>query len=173
MSMPVRRVRAASVRPRGRQRRKLVWATRDQSGSTLAAGATARADLVNNLEVAGASTLGMTVARVHLALVINWTTTDATLGADVGILPSTTLQIASVVADTAVGEDWMLLTICPPALCPNTTLVGTNLTGGIRFDLRAKRKLDELNQHLYFVITNPGSGSITWGIRARTLCMLP
>ena len=112
--------------------------------------------------------------RIHMALVMNWITTDASLGAEMGFLPLTTVT-ASNVSTTDVGEDWMLLTIAPPALCQETTLIGTNLAGGIRFDIRAKRKLEELNQHPFFVIKNSGvgAGQLNYGFRCRTLLALP
>jgi hypothetical protein len=174
MSMPVRRIRTAGVRQGGRRsRRQLVWATRDIAATTLASGSTARFDLLNNLEVAGASVLGSTVMRVHGALIINWTSSDTTLGANVGVLPSTTTEIQNVSSQTDLGEDWMYLTICPPALCQETTLVGTNLAGGFRFDIRAKRRVQELNQRVFYVLQNPGSGTITHGARFRLLLALP
>jgi len=58
---------------RGSARRKLVWATAE-SGFTLTAGTVATNDLLNALEVGGASKLGATVMRTHLEVVVGYTT---------------------------------------------------------------------------------------------------
>jgi len=62
--------RQRTARPVGRQRRKLVWCTFGVQSFAMAATSAKSFNLLGNFEIAGASTLGMTIIRTHARLQI-------------------------------------------------------------------------------------------------------
>ncbi len=156
---------------RGGRRRKLVWATTNTSFS-LAAGANTTIDLLAGFEIAGASKLGVTVMRTHLRL--NWTYGAAADNVVVGL---------SVVRDSDIGTtrvnpnsdpelDWMLWeAIYADSMGAGATI---NTIVNLVFDVRSRRKVEELGQTYGLSLTN--ANAATAGnprVSARVLLALP
>ena len=175
--MPMHR-RRTFTRSSGSARRKLVWATSSVAGSSLAQASITDFDLLANLRVAGSSVLGATVMRTHLRMQIGWPVTTSTgQFFTVGLC----VEDADLVAanDITLGErgrDWALLDGLVPGSGANTLAspnTGTVMEG-FNFDLRAKRKVQELNQTWQLAVSpSGGAAAVPFSYWARTLIALP
>jgi hypothetical protein len=166
--MPARHLRSTrSVRG---ARRKLVWATTAQN-FTIAAGARTTVDLLASLEVAGASTLGVTVMRTHSRIYVsNWATVNDEVVYGFIIARDTDIGAAlgpNANADTEL--DWMLWS----ALFPTSSAAAVDVTSMTDIDLRAKRKMEEMGQRYALCVTNISAASKTFSLIQRTLVALP
>jgi len=164
-----------AVRP---ARRKLVWATAVGTHTGVAAAGKFNDDLLANLEVAGSSVLGATIMRTHLSIAITDVTTGApAMGVYVGLIVSTAPTVTNLDPSTAFGDDWMLLTSFGPGTSNgNVALFGaSNVTiyYGSRFDVRSKRKIEELGEKYFLCVQNSGANSVNIGTFTRTLIALP
>jgi len=157
---------------RAPQRRKLVWATANNS-HTVAAGGKFNDDLLANLEVAGSSVLGATVMRIHSRIAITCAANDAALGLFVGFIVDTAPTVTNLDPSVAFGDNWMLLSEISPSVGKNQMLNGTSIFYGDEFDIRSKRKVQELGEKLFLCGTSAHSTSITIGTFTRTLIALP
>jgi len=165
--VPARHRRSSA--PSGARRRKLVWSTLDQS-VTLIAGANTTVNMLSALAVAGSSLTGITIMRTHLTLA---PTTALTLADSirVGLIVcrSSDIGAGSILTAADPELDWMLLRR------EYVTSSGLGSGGGdvLAYDVKAKRKMEELNQAYGLCITNAAGGSKTIGLFARTLVALP
>jgi len=153
-------------------RRKLVWATTDQV-VTMAAGVGSNVNLLASLSVAGSSLLGVTIMRTHVAL---YPTTALALADKlrVGFLVG---RVADVGAGPPAGAptpadpelDWMLWR--HEAVTP----LGFTPGGGdmLDYDIRGRRRMQELNQAYLLCLFNSAGGSKTLQISGRVLVALP
>ena len=152
-----------------RQRRKLVWATRNIDFGPVAAGATTNVDLLADFRAAGAFVIGCTIMRTHLGMHVQSTalTDSYEVGLVVGRLGDVATNRISVNADPEI--DWMYVNRWwAPAS-------GAAVDAGEfhEIDLRAKRKLQELDQAYLFVFTNQTAAAHTPHLFVRTLVALP
>jgi len=149
-------------------RRKLVWSTTDQS-VTLIAGANTSLNLLAALSVAGSSLLGVTIMRTHLTLAIDTAVTAADR-LRVGFVVDRVSEVGAASAITAADPelDWMLWR--HETAAPTFGSGGSNV---LEYDLRAKRRMQELNQAYLLCITNSAGGSKTITVAGRTLVALP
>ena len=163
--------RRSRIPVRTTQRRKLVWATVDQS-VTIIAGAKTNVNLLAALSVAGSSLLGVTIMRTHVEIA---PTTALTLGDGlrVGFLVARVADVGAGVTgspDPSDPElDWMLWRhehVTPLGIAPG---------GGdvLVYDIKAKRKMQELNQAYILSLLNSAGGSKTLYIQGRILLALP
>jgi len=166
-------------RSHGNPRRKLEWAD-FQVDSQTNIGFTTIVDVLSTFAaLPGASVVGSTVARVHARL---WVTSPQTAGDGIStgwivgevneVVPSpgvasSTAHVLSTVFNTE--SDWMLYQQW------NARPTQYNqLRGFLDFDLRSKRKLEELRDTLLFVFDNRNAAAnVTWSFHCRTLLMLP
>jgi hypothetical protein len=114
--------------------------------------------------------LGATVLRIHLDLSLSWLTSDTSPAViasiivqdkQFGIVPTTDLQVP-----------WLLYRMVTPGRSEQSMVNGTSILAGDVFDIRAKRRLPQLNDTLQFRLSNLGSASVAYTINARTLVML-
>ena len=165
--MPVRHSRAYPARS---QRRKLVWASLDQN-VVLAANANTTLNMLGQFQgIAGASTLGITIIRTHLLIGAQGTAPIAgdTLRVGLQVCRLSDIGAASILNAGDLEGDWMLLTRVP-------FVVGENegaLNGLMTWDIKAKRKMEELDQAYGLCLTALNSGR-TLQVWARTLIALP
>ena len=166
--MPVRR---RSIRTGVRaQRRKLVWATFNSAGfGPIAAGATQRADLLGDFRVAGGSVLGTTIMRIHASVHLPFgVVADYWYGGIVvGRLSDIPGTAPAVSTDPEI--DWMLA----QAIYSTATGAAVDVAKNWTIDLRAKRKMQELDQALLFCLTNVTAAAQTPRVFFRTLVALP
>lgn len=173
MSMPYRRIRPARVSTGRRQRRKLVWATQQSTSVALPTGNKQNIDLLGNLETAGSSILGATVMRTHTIVNCVEANADTGKGVFLGWIVDSATTATTIDPSTGFGFDWMLLTVLPPELGKSEFLDGTNLRWAQEYDLRSKRKIEELAEKYFLCIQNQGSGTVTFSSFSRTLLALP
>ena len=166
--MPVHHRRSGALsRP---QRRKLVWATTNQS-VTIASGAHTTIDLGASLEVAGASTLGVTIMRTHIQWAMsNWATVGDALIYGLIVVRDTDIGAGNGPNPNADPEvDWMLLTQITPVSSGAAVSAADRWTT----DNRSKRKMEEMGQKYGLAITNTSAASKTLFVFARVLLALP
>ena len=164
--MPIHTLRATRT-PQRRQRRKLVWATFDQ---TVAMGANQVkiVDLLNQFELAGVSKLGCTVVRTHLRMLISTAAISAFEYA-IGVNPITTVgtQLPNPNGDNDL--DWMIF----ERRWPEWSGATVNANFEIVTDLRSKRKIEEMGQTLTLNLWAPVINAGSFPVFARTLVALP
>jgi hypothetical protein len=164
--MPMHRGRPHAVaRP---QRRKLVWATFSFADNAVTPNTVTQHDLLGNLKVAGASVLGCTVMRTHGSFAY----APAAVGDSMtyGIVVGQTAETAPPLdPGTNVGDDWMINSM----VFPTTSAAVLDASTPWALDLRAKRKLEELNQVLWFVWKPSSAGTSSLAGRFRVLIALP
>jgi hypothetical protein len=168
--MPGIRRRTAFSNRSSTQRRKLVWATSNSGQVATAAGIVWVSDLLTAFHVGGASTLGATVMRTHMTLQLNPYVAlgdSFTIGIIVGRLSDVAARLPSPAADPEV--DWMLLRQ------GKATYSGAAIdaTREIEIDLRAKRKLQELDQTLLLCVLNGTAQGSFLAHYTRVLLALP
>jgi len=175
--MPGRYRRAPMARGRS-SRRRLVWAT-SFTFDTIANNANVNHDLLSNLKVAGSSVLGCTVVRTHMRVSVQWPNAAAVssfYGLALGLCVQSMTQVAANTVDLAQDEDWALRdTMIPGTGADSLNPSATVLVEGWNIDLRAKRKVQELNQTwcLALSLQNAITFSIPVAVYARTLVALP
>jgi hypothetical protein len=69
--------------------------------------------------------------------------------------------------------DWMLLRNLNPGVARQAVLLGTSVGYGEVYDLRAKRRIEELGEKYFLCIENVGTSTVTLGLFTRTLIALP
>jgi len=177
--------RRSAVGRRGTgQRRKLVWS--DATGAlSFAPADNSVFDLLAPLRVAGASVLGATVMRTHVRM---FNTGPAITRGDqlvwgllVGESQDVGLNIAG--APNANAEpmlDWAMHPREYATLGYDGTALGAYDNGHgpnkLIYDVRSKRKVQEMNQSWHLVMTQVTvgtAGSAAWLFHTRTLLALP
>lgn len=176
--MPVRR-RRSFRRGGSSRRRKLVWAQRVVSAAFTANNSWQNIDLLQDYKaLAGSSSVGVTIMRTHLLIV----PTVAPTGSDIiGIglhvddldqvtgAPTTNVMVANVRDNPGIDWAWNTEYIADAAgfLTP--------AYGGIRLDVRSKRRLEEVQQAwlLNILQASVAAPAVAYNIYARTLLALP
>jgi len=153
---------------RGTARRKLVWATFNNS-FIIASTAHNAVDLLANLKVAGSSVLGGTVMRTHVSFGFQWgAVTDFwQIGLIVG--RGSDIGTAQLDPNSNPGDDWMLNMQVFPHASGATVDAATCVT----VDNRSKRKLEELDQTYLLSVHNGTAGSHAVQVYARSLVAMP
>ena len=171
--------RTTRSRSRG-SRRKLVWATRSVAPTVTTNAEVTNIDLLADYKaVAGASTAGITIMRTHLAV---WPTATITrgdsfvLGLKVDDIDQVVASSASALAVSPVGNpetDWMFI----QEYIANPTYAFEQAANNIRIDLRAKRRMEEVQEAYLLSVATVGiaAGGLPFGyaIYCRTLLALP
>jgi len=126
-------------------------------------------NMLANLQVAGASTLGVTVMRTHVALGLLWgaVTDNWDIGLIVGRLED--VGTAQLDPNANPGEDWMLNT----QVFPHSSGATVDAASMYTIDNRSKRKVEELDQTYLIAIHNATAASHAVQIYARTLVAMP
>ena len=167
--MPVRHRSRTNFQ--GRARRKLVWSTVSGQSVTLAAGTRTTLDMLASLEVAGSSTLGVTIMRTHLMIQMqNWNNVADQLY--YGLIVCRTPDIgAGNGPDPAIDfeEDWMLNALWVPV----SSAAVVDAAERLDVDNRSKRKMEELGQRYGLALKNQAGLSKTFIVFSRILVALP
>jgi hypothetical protein len=168
--MPPRMRRSSFAGRGGAQRRKLVWSTFDAVSSSLASGASGNYDLLADI---GNATLGCTIMRTHLR-VAPTTASPAfgdsiQLGFIVGRVVDAVDPVTAGLINVAQTDlDWMFINRYTAA--PFLDEAGSNT---VVIDLKAKRKMQELQQAYIFTLKNNFTAVQAFRVYARTLIALP
>ena len=178
--VPVQRRRGYSRGAMRRGRRQVAWATNSVSNQSLAAGtAITPVDLLSGLEVGGASILRSTVIRNHLWLSLSAGDTDTNPSVISGIIVWDKTALSATTGPNVSSDfyvPWLHLRELSPGTTPNTTPTPINApTGvlyGMEYDIKAKRKLLQMNDSLFFLLRNQGSQNISYSFFCRTLIAL-
>ncbi|ALE29541.1 hypothetical protein A0R81_gp1 [Lake Sarah-associated circular molecule 4] len=155
------------------QRRKLVWATTDQSVN-IPAGQISNTNLAATLSVAGASLLGTTIMRTHLRIemtsIAGQATTDQyRIGLIVGRTSDVGINVAGQQDPSNPELDWVHL----DRVIPTASGATVDSTQHWVLDNRSKRKMQELNQAYLLCLQQNAAAARTFNIFARVLFALP
>ena len=101
--------------------------------------------------------------------------TNTFQGLAVGLVVQSMTQVAANAVDLAQDEDWALRDTFLPGSGMNSLTAAAPNNEGFIVDLRAKRKVDELNQSwcLALSLQNSATNTIPVSVYARTLVALP
>ena len=160
----------------GANRRRTTWARQIGTLSNASAATWATADLLAAFKTGGGTTFGCTVARIHLRLSVI-TAVVASDNFTVGVIKGQDTDVGTTIAGapqplTHPYEDWLYW---------SAFAAGTGATifpgGGNTYeiDIRAKRKLEELNENLNIVGVTSNAGTFPQQVdySASVLLMLP
>jgi len=148
------------------QRRKLTWATHSATHTNQSTAGTMD-DLLADYRSAGGSTQGCTVIRTHIDVIVQTTTPGVADGIFLGLIVANTNETAADYGPTEGFLDWALYRHL------FTAKYGQGFAG-YSIDLRAKRKIQEL-QESWFCNTAAllGVNATSVSYTARTLLALP
>jgi hypothetical protein len=153
--------------------RKRIWATSTASNVAVASGVDLPAvDLLAGLEAGGVGIIGGTVVRSHVWISAACTATDTNPGFLYGLLVSDKAS-AKPSAKTDFYVDWMMLREVGTATRNGPALFSTAYSYNEQQDIRAKRRIHEMNDTLWLLLSNVGSQSQNFSYFIRTLVLLP
>jgi len=175
--MPVRRRHPIT---RSVERRRTTWARQVGTLSNAAVGTYDTVDLLSSFKTAGGTTFGCTVARIHLRLACITNVTAADEFA-VGIIKGQDTDVGVTIAGAPEPiahpyEDWLYWSVFFGSAA---TTGGAQLFYGggnnIEIDIKAKRKLEDLQENLNLVTRSPVSTAfpVQMDYSASVLLMLP
>ena len=151
------------------QRRKLIWGTTQVQTFNVPANTGHVFDLLSVLEVAGASTLGITIMRTHVRMQINLGASGDFL--QIGLLIGRDADVGLAVP-TPFNEpelDWMWDTV--EFARASGAAIDSPFT--VEYDVRSKRKMEELNQRYLLCVYNSAAAAHNVSYFVRTLVALP
>jgi hypothetical protein len=167
-----RRLAVSSRGRRGGPRRKTLWATTGTNATVVASGAVSSVGLIAAQMQAGVGIIGGTVIRQHLVLSCASTTSDTAPGVTWGVIVwDTTLAKPDPSSDFDVP--WLHWDFLTPGLSCGSLVVSTSILYGQKADIRAKRRLTQSNERLFFQLKNDGSANVTYSLTDRCLIALP
>jgi len=152
------------------QRRKLTWASARGEFADLDTVAEV-IDLLADYKAAGGSTQGITIMRTHIQLSVQSAAATVGHGAFVGLIVGTINDTAAQLNGAEPFLDWMLYRSCYAFGGSEGTSSSEHVYD---IDLRAKRKMQEVNQEYYLVLESLiGATGTNVAYTARTLVALP
>ena len=174
--MPTRHRRSSSFRGSS-HRRKLLWATSNESAAVGSDIGITPIDLLAGLEASGVGIVGGTVVRTHIALALNCLETDTAPGVFWGVLMYAKDQVAAnkPPVGTDFYLDWAMQRLISPGLAPNaiTQPTATSTLYGYEVDIKAKRMIKEMDDSYFFCLFNDGTQTVNYTLFAKTLVALP
>jgi hypothetical protein len=117
--------------------------------------------------------------RTHIKISLTAADTDANPGAFFGtIVVDSTMQAAGRPdPSTDFAADWLYLSLMGPGIAQNTTVgppnAPTEWLYGNEVDVRARRRLHEMNDNYVFCLKNSGSAALNYTLFVRALVALP
>ncbi len=153
------------------QRRKLVWATTEQTTFTLTGNTTANLfDLLSNYRAAGGATQGITIIRTHIQIAQQTASPSIGAGVFMGLIVGDKTDTATQQNALAEYNDWMLY---KNLYTMGTVSGASNDEARNEIDLRAKRKMQELGQTYWLVLQALTAQTTTVAFSVRALLALP
>jgi len=149
--------------------RQRVWSTFDNN-STVASGLAGDVDLLAPLEVAGASVLGCTVLRTLIKVYVPWSGVAGD-GIYAGTMVGNLSDVGTGRLDpgpAAAEDDWAFLT----RVFQPFTGAAADANREYFWDIKSKRRIEELNSRWVFAWHNLAAGNKTISIYVRTLVAL-
>jgi hypothetical protein len=172
--------RHSFARGTGSARRRTTWARQIGTLSNASAATSVTSDLLAAFKTGGGTTFGCTVARIHLRLAV---ATVVAPGDEFvfGVIKGQDTDVGTTIAGapTPVShpyEDWLYWSAFFGA---SQAGAGSSMFDGgnncYTIDIKAKRKLEELNENLNIVAVAPVSGAFPQQVNysASVLLMLP
>jgi len=151
------------------QRRKLTWADAQEQNITLS-GTTTNTDMLSGYKLDGGTTQGITIMRTHLQICVQTSGATAGSGAFLGLVIGSLNDTPSQLDASEVYLDWMLYRQCYSL---GGTVGTTSAEHVYEIDLRAKRKMQELQQAYWLCLSALDVQETTVSWHARTLLALP
>jgi hypothetical protein len=169
--------RSSYARGTGTNRRRTTWARQVGTLSNASAATYVTSDLLAAFKTAGGTTFGCTVARIHLRLSYE-TTVAAGDNFALGVIKGQDTDVGATIAGapqplTHPYEDWLYWSNFVASSPGNFYFPGGANT--IDIDIKAKRRLEDLDEFLNIVAVSPVAASFPAQIvfSASTLLMLP
>jgi hypothetical protein len=154
------------------QRRKVVWSSTNVS-STLLSAANNVTNLTTDLVTAGVGVIGSTIVRTHIRLSCSHLNTDTNPGVTYGLIVLDKTLASSPNPATDLNADWMLDSFISPGLSQSAINNGVSLLYGEVIDVKARRRLHEVNDNCFLALVNDGSTTLTYSLLVKQLYMLP
>jgi hypothetical protein len=151
-------------------RRRLEWATSRINNSGIANGVYTITDLLANYVADGGSREGVTIMRIRARG--SFSPAEAGDSFDVGLLVEATAATSGQVQlhpDTNPYEPWLLNT----TLFPGSSGATFNATNVFELDLRAKRKVQHVQETLWWSWVGHSTGNTSMAVTFRVLIALP
>ena len=164
-------------RPMGRgARRRTTWATHQSTEVFAAANDKHTIDLLDTYKTAGGTVAGITVARTLIHLAITAGTQTAGDRLNLGVIRGQDSDVGVNIAgapdaSSKFFEDWAWLEQYDNSVSGGGPLYGKWGSNVLSIDVRAKRKLPELQMSWNLVMHS--SVIATWQLFTRTLILLP
>lgn len=162
-----------------RQRRKLIWSHHNEQ---FAAGTNAGVDLLNDFRTRMGITAGppgLTIARIVGNIqfsVASPVTLDVASGCVIGFLKESRLETSATIQKplTEPNHDWMWREWVPFShYNPINSTVANSFIVSHPIDIQVKRKMQEIDESLWFTWEATGGLSIAVFVDVRVLEMLP
>jgi hypothetical protein len=170
--MHTRRARSSYPVRRTAQRRRTLWAVTGTNATAVTSGSLSTVGIVADQMVAGVGIIGGTILRVHLRLSLSSPTTDTAPGATYGVIVwDTSLAKPDPASDLEIP--WMHWAFISPGTSCGPVVISSSVLYGETVDMRAKRKLPQTNDRLFFLLHNDGSATVTYSLATRVLVALP
>jgi hypothetical protein len=173
--MPAR-YRRSSPRVRG-MRRKHIWATSNVTSSVVTATGITPVDLLAGLETGGVGIVGGTIVRSHVMLSISDPAADTNPGVFWGLVVYGKDRVGANVPPVLTDSylDWLMIRELTPGCAPTSwqNSAFTDYLYGGEFDVKAKRRLPQMDDSLFICLYNGGSSTISYTWFIRTLIALP
>ena len=171
MTTPRRMVRRGRFAPRGSARRKLVW-TNQSTLQSIAAGGSTQSIVSSSYETQYGMSLQGTIVRTILRIIIaptgSFTVDYGPVFYAVGLLGRSEILLDVVTTDRPY-RDWFIYDVAWGKFSSGLSVPPTDRL----YDIRAKRKIDELEKVPVLAITNNGGASVDVRHQIRMLIALP
>jgi hypothetical protein len=133
--------------------------------------------MLAGLEVAGTGIVGGTVVRQHLMVSLASASTDTDPSWLWGTVMWPKTRVAANVPDVISDFyiDWTMIREVTPGTAPQSFQNSgfTEFLYGGEYDIKAKRRITQMDESLFFCLYNGGTASGTYTIFSRTLIALP
>jgi hypothetical protein len=116
--------------------------------------------------------------RTHLFLSLTAADTDTNPGVTWGTIMQDKSVVAAARPDPNVdtGADWVMLRLLGPGTSPSSIAAPPNAPTeylyGNEYDIRARRRIHEMQDSYFFCLHNTGSASLNYTVFVRTLVAL-
>jgi len=176
--VPPYRRRLGQPRRTGNRRRTL-WSTTNINNVSLATGTNGTpTDLLFDLaNLQGVGVIGGTILRTHLIMSFSSLLTDTSPAFNFGIVVYDQVPINSsgIKPDpqTEVNLDWMIDKFISPGTGLQSVDTSSTFLYGDRIDLKAKRRIHEVNNRPFLCVKNIGNATASYSAWCKMLIALP
>jgi hypothetical protein len=128
-----------------------------------------------DLIVAGVGVVGATILRSHVRMSFSSLSTDTNPGFQYGIIvvDKNLASVGNPNVLTDLDADWMIQSFVSPGTAITAFTQGSSVLYGETLDLKARRRLHEVNDRPFLIFRNNGSAAANYSYWAKQLYALP